>query len=84
MPPPRKQSAKDPMFTDFPSIAKLVNQRLKTRAFILGDDFSAADIVNGAGMMWADRLGLLDGFNAIRDWLAKLQNRSAYKRAQIL
>lgn len=42
---------------------------------------TAADILNGSMMAWADDIGLLEGRQSIQGWVANLRSRPAYARA---
>lgn len=49
--------------------------------FVLGASFSAADVVIGANLIWARRVGLLEGRPALEDYVARLRDRPAAQRA---
>ncbi|MEH6630254.1 MAG: glutathione binding-like protein [Halopseudomonas aestusnigri] len=66
--------------SSFESVVKLIEDILTTSDFMLGDDFSAADVLNGSGMFWARSLGLLEGYEHVLAWLQKLEARPAYNR----
>ena len=67
--------------TPFENAASFVEQTLVEQPFLLGDPFSAADIMNGSLMMWANGEELLGSYPAIRNWIEKLITRPAYQRA---
>ncbi|WP_419901806.1 glutathione S-transferase family protein [Kiloniella sp.] len=66
--------------SSFESVATLIEGTLSTSGYLLGSEFSAADVLNGSGMFWARGLGLLEGFEHIQRWLDKLEARPAYNR----
>lgn len=70
-----------PALTPFDNVASYMEHHLAARPFLLGDRMTAADILNGSLMAWADGLGLLEGHPAIQAWVAKLKTRPAYTRA---
>ena len=70
-----------PALTPFENVAAYMEQHLAERPFLLGDRMSAADIVNGSLMAWANDIGLLEGREAILAWIADLTSRPAYSRA---
>jgi glutathione S-transferase len=55
---------------------------LGTKAYLLGSDFSAADIMMGFTLAAAVQLGILDDrYPALRAYLERLQARPAFQRA---
>jgi glutathione S-transferase len=42
---------------------------------------TAADIMNGSIMAWAQEIGLLEGREAIQAWVTDLKARPGYSRA---
>ena len=52
-----------------------------SRSFVLGDVFSAADIIVGGLLLWADTTGQLSGESAGAAYLARLRERPAFQRA---
>jgi glutathione S-transferase len=45
-----------------------------------GPSFSAADIVIGYNLLWAESIGLLDGFASLAAYLEVLKQRPAFPR----
>lgn len=70
-----------PALTPFDNIASYMDRRLADRTFLLGDRMTAADILNGSLMAWAQDLGLLDNRPSIQAWVANLKSRPAYARS---
>jgi glutathione S-transferase len=70
-----------PALTPFDEVASYMERHLADRPFLLGDQMTAADIMNGSMMVWAQDIGLLEGRDAIRAWVADLKARAAYSRA---
>lgn len=70
-----------PALTPFDNVASYMEHHLAERPFLLGDRMTAADIVNGSMMAWAQDIGLLEGRDSIRSWVANLKTRPAYSRA---
>lgn len=66
--------------SSFESVVKLIENMLSTSDYLLGDDFSAADVLNGSGMFWARSLGLLERYEHVWGWLQRLEARPAYNR----
>lgn len=46
--------------------------------FVLGPAFTAADIIIGYNLLWADTVGLLDGYASLHDYLERLKQRPAF------
>jgi glutathione S-transferase len=59
----------------------VVEQGLAGRVHLLGDAFSAADVMMGFTLMAADVFGLLVDSPNLRAYLARLQERPAFRRA---
>ena len=70
-----------PALTPLDDVANYMERHLAERPFLLGDHMSAADIMNGSMMSWAEDNGFLEGRDAIRAWVANLKTRPAYSRA---
>ena len=70
-----------PALTPFADVASYMERHLAERPFLLGDEMTAADIMNGSMMAWAQDIGLLEGRDSIRAWAANLKTRPAYSRA---
>lgn len=70
-----------PAMTPLSSIASYMEQQLAERSFLLGDRMTAADVMNGSMMAWAQDIGLLEGRHSILTWVADLKTRPAYSRA---
>lgn len=70
-----------PALTPFNTVAAYMELRLTERPFLLGDRMTAADVLNGSLMAWAQDIGLLEGHPSIRGWVSNLKSRPAYARA---
>lgn len=62
-------------------VAAVVETALGDAPFILGQDFSAADVVLGATLSWGLRMKVLDGFPRISAYAARLMERPAARVA---
>lgn len=62
-------------------VAAVVEAALGDNPFILGQDFSAADVVLGATLAWGLRMKVLDGFPRISAYAARLVERPAARAA---
>ncbi len=49
--------------------------------YLLGDSLSAADVMVGCVLAFADMLGMLEGHQRLRDYVARITARPAYLRA---
>lgn len=72
-----------PALAPFEAVARCVEDKLANHAFLLGDEFTAADIMNGSMMIWAHTMGLLSGFPNTKSWIERLMPRAAYQRANL-
>nr|WP_330359424.1 glutathione binding-like protein [Moorena bouillonii] len=64
-----------------PSLLKPLNERLTNKPFLLGDNFSVADIAVGSYLFYAQILVNLDfkEYPAVADYLMRLSERPAFK-----
>jgi glutathione S-transferase len=60
----------------------LTDELLTRQPFLLPDGFSAADIVFGGQLVWADASGLLQGREPQAAYLQRLRARPAFQRAE--
>jgi glutathione S-transferase len=60
--------------------ARVLARALADRPFLLGEQFSAADIVIGHDCAWARMLDVLDEFPELVDYLHRLERRPAFAR----
>lgn len=70
-----------PASTTFEAIAQCVEDKLRDRPFLLGDQLTATDIMNGSMMIRASAMGLLTPYPNIVGWIGHLTSRPAYQRA---
>ncbi len=66
---------------EFREVATLLARVLEGRPFILGDQFSAADVMIGSIVGWARGLMLLEEYPTVKEYSRRLTERPAYKRA---
>ena len=60
----------------------VLDRRLKTRQFILGEEYSIADIINWPWVLIAKPLGAsVENFPHLADWRNRIKNRPAVKKA---
>ena len=65
----------------FQDVASVVEREIASKPWILGDAFSAADIVVGGCVNWARSLTLLDEHPACKDYSKRLMERPAFQAA---
>lgn len=64
---------------------EFVEERLGVEGYLLGEEFSAADIMLGFTLVAAPLLGVIDaGFPKTSAYLARLQKREAYRKVAAL
>lgn len=69
--------------TQLASAVKVVNAALTGKDYLLGDGFSAADVMIGSIVGWCMVLGMVeDGGTNVQAYLARLASRPAFARAQ--
>lgn len=65
----------------FKAVAAVLEERMKGREYILGNGFTAADVVMGGVLFFASRVGQLgDDFPVLRAYFARLMARPAAKK----
>jgi glutathione S-transferase len=78
----RSAAAADEGRTKFADVARVLSQALSSRTFLLGEQFSAADVMIGSTLGWAQLMGLLEGQPTLQAYVKRLTERPAYQRAQ--
>lgn len=63
-------------------VAGVLSQALAGKQFILGEQFSAADVMLGSTLSWAAFMGLLNGYPELEAYVKRLSERPASQRAQ--
>lgn len=65
----------------FTEVTQVLTKALAGKPFLLGENFSAADIMVGSTLAWAHLLGLLADFPALQEYVGRLIQRPAYIKA---
>ena len=68
---------------NFSDMARVIDGVLANSDYLVGDAFTAADIVTGYSFNVADMLGLIsetDGIAHLRDYIDRLRSREAFKK----
>lgn len=66
----------------FKEVAAVLSRALEGKQYLLGDHFTAADVMVGSTIGWASFMGLLEGFPVLQQYVQRLMERPAYQRAQ--
>ena len=66
----------------FKEVAAVLTKALEGKQYLLGDQFTAADVMIGSTIGWASFMGLLEGFPVLQQYVQRLMQRPAYQRAQ--
>jgi glutathione S-transferase len=66
----------------FAGVANTLTQPLTSKPYLLGNEFSAADVMVGSTLAWGSFMGLLEGQPVLADYVKRLSERPAYQRAQ--
>lgn len=66
----------------FRDVAKVIADAIGAGPYLLGDQFSAADVMVGSTLAWASFMGLLDGQPVLAAYVERLVQRPAYQRMQ--
>lgn len=79
-----KRDAGDPSmmpYGDIKATEETLSEALSQGDYILGDKFSAADVVVGSGVSWLMAFGLLPGSASFTAYASRIKERPAFKKA---
>jgi glutathione S-transferase len=76
-PAPRAQSP----YADFDTTLDAITQALQPGPWLLGDRFSAADVLWGNALRWVTGFGMVEATPVIADYVARVMARPAEQRA---
>lgn len=66
----------------FTDIARMLEEKLRGREFLVGTGFTAADVVMASILNWGEGMGLLEDFPGLRAYVTRQMERPAAKRSQ--
>ena len=66
----------------FANVAGVLSNALTGRTFILGEQFSAADVMIGSTLAWAGFMGLLSNHPTLQAYAKRLSERPAFERSR--
>ncbi|MBV8744240.1 MAG: glutathione S-transferase family protein [Xanthobacteraceae bacterium] len=69
-------------YGDFDTMLKTLLDQLRKGPYILGDRFSAADVLWGTALTWTTSFNLVPSGPEIRDYLARWQARPSFARVK--
>jgi len=67
--------------TQWAGVARVVEQALEGKSFLVADQFTAADVMVGSILGWSGFMGLLEGFPGLQSYAKRLASRPAFQRA---
>jgi glutathione S-transferase len=65
----------------FGAVAEVIANGLAGKPYLLGQQFSAADVMIGSTLAWSNFMGLLNGQPELTEYVQRLTARPAYQRA---
>lgn len=68
-------------YGDFDSVMKTLLGQLQKGPWLLGEQFTAADVLWGGALNWTTQFGLIPEEPVIRSYIARFLERPAYQRA---
>ena len=71
-------------YGDFDTMLKTVTDQLERGPYILGDAFSAADVLWGAGLGWTTMFGIVPKLPVIDAYIQRVEARPAAQRVKTL
>jgi glutathione S-transferase len=80
--PERSPKAVEKARATFAGVAKVLSDALSGRDYILGAQFSAADVMIGGMLIWANFMGLIADQPVLQAYAKRLSERPAFQRAQ--
>jgi glutathione S-transferase len=66
----------------FADVARTLTQALTGKPYLLGNEFSAADVMIGSTLQWSQFMGLLEGQPVLEEYVKRVSERPAAQRAQ--
>ncbi len=79
----RSAKAEEEGRTKFAVVASVLSQALTGKTFLLGEQFSAADVMIGSTLSWGQFMGLLNGQPVLEAYAKRLSERPAFQRTQV-
>jgi glutathione S-transferase len=79
--PKRSAAAAEEGRAQWSEVAGVIERALDGKSFLLGESFTAADVMIGSIAGWVGFMGLLEGFPVLQDYAGRLSARPAYRRA---
>ncbi len=67
---------------NFATVADVLSAALTGKTYLLGEQFSAADVMIGSTLGWSQFMGLLANHPALQAYVQRLSERPAFQRAQ--
>jgi glutathione S-transferase len=68
-------------YRDMNALLDVIEGALKDKTYLMGDQFTAADVVTGSGLRFGMGFGMIPQRPALVDYVARLTARDAFKRA---
>ena len=69
-------------YGDFDTVMATLNAQLSAGPFILGQEFSAADVLWGSALQWTTMFGLVPESPEIKAYIQRITNRPAAVRVR--
>ena len=69
-------------YGDFDTMLRTLTDQLAKGPYLLGDTFTAADILWGTGLTWTIMFGLVPKLPVIEAYMARLSNRPSLAKVQ--
>jgi glutathione S-transferase len=59
----------------------VLENRMQGKQYVVGDHFTAADVVLASNLIWGNGMGQLQGFPTLEDYIKRMMERPAQKKA---
>lgn len=78
----RDEAALHDAQADFDACAAVLSAALDGKDWLLGEQFSAADVMVGSILAWSERMGLVRAWPVLQGYVARLASRPAFQAAR--
>ncbi len=82
VPEAEKEQAMVEQRKKFATIAEVIGRAVGENGYLLGENFSACDVVCGGALIWGNFMGFFEGHERVKAYAKRLADRPASRRAR--